>query len=54
MELKKIYITPEVEVMLMSTADVMRASEPSDTPVVPGVSGGGSGSGAPAHRTPVF
>ena len=45
MEMKKIYITPEVEIMRMNTADVMKASSESDKPVVPG---------APARRTDVF
>ena len=46
MEMKKIYITPEVEIMRMNTADVMKASSESDKPVVPGP--------APARRTDVF
>lgn len=45
MEQKLIYITPYVEVMHMKTADVMKTSQPSDTPIVPG---------APARRTDVF
>ena len=39
------YITPEVVAMLMSTADVMKTAQPSDTPMPPG---------APARRTDVF
>ena len=49
MEQKKLYITPDVEIMLLYTADVMKVSEPSDTPVPPGTS-----SSAPERRTEVF
>jgi len=45
MDKKKIYITPEVEIMRMNTADVMKASPESDKPLVPG---------AHARRTDVF
>lgn len=42
---KKIYFPPVAVAILMSTADVMHASQPSDTPTPPG---------APARRTDVF
>lgn len=42
---KKVYFTPKVVAMLMSTADVMHSSQPSDIPTPPG---------APARRTDVF
>lgn len=49
MEKKKIYFTPEIDIMLLKTADMMKASEPSDIPLAPGAS-----SSAPVHRTQVF
>lgn len=49
MEQKKKYFTPEVDIMLLKTADVMKTSEPSDIPPAPGAS-----SSAPAQRTPAF
>lgn len=36
MEQKKKYFTPWLEVMFVSTADIMKASDPSDTPKTPG------------------
>lgn len=36
MEMKKIYIAPEMVVMLLDTEELMRASQPSDTPTPPG------------------
>ncbi len=36
MEMKKIYLTPEVVVMLLDTEELMRASQPSETPTPPG------------------
>lgn len=36
MEMKKIYLTPEVAVMLLDTEELMRASQPSETPTPPG------------------
>lgn len=45
MEMKKIYIAPEMVVMLLDTEELMRASQPSETPTPPG---------APARRTDVF
>ena len=45
MEMKKMYFTPEMAVMLLDTEELMRASQPSDTPTSPG---------APARRTDVF
>jgi hypothetical protein len=36
MEMKKIYLTPEVVVMLLDTEELMHASQPSETPTPPG------------------
>lgn len=36
MEQIKKYFTPWVDVMFVSTADIMKASDPSDTPTTPG------------------
>lgn len=36
MEMKKIYIAPEMVVMLLDTEELMRASQPSETPTPPG------------------
>ena len=36
MEQKKKYFTPWMEVMFVSTADIMKTGDPSDTPTPPG------------------
>ena len=36
MEAKKTYFIPRMELMLLNTADVMKAADPSDTPTPPG------------------